>query len=63
MLTSMDLKIERIKNQKTATELSEHLGVSNSYVCLMEQGKRTISTEIYEKWLLFLKIKYKENVD
>lgn len=44
-------------NDIEAQEIARYLGVSKTYISLMEKGKRRISADKYEKWAEFLGVK------
>lgn len=55
MKSGMELKIQRIIKNIKATDIAKHLGLSKSYISLMESGNRTIPNNTYEQWIKFLK--------
>lgn len=55
MLTGIELKIKRIRNDYKAMYIAEKLNVSKSYISMLERGKQDIPLHIYEKWILILK--------
>jgi len=61
MLSGKELKIKRIVLDIRANELAEMLGISKSYISLMENGGRKIPSHIYERWIEILGIKNKLN--
>ncbi|PLR99622.1 helix-turn-helix domain-containing protein [Bacillus sp. T33-2] len=60
MYSGMDLKVRRIMNDIEAQEVARYLGVSKTYISLMEKGKRRISQEMYERWAEFLGLNKEE---
>jgi len=52
--TGKRLKLKRVKLDIKAMDIAEMLGVSKSYVSLMEKGDRPIPSEIYSKWIQIL---------
>lgn len=56
MLSGKELKIKRIVADIEAQEIARHLGVSKTYISLMEKGQRRISENTYSKWIEYLKI-------
>jgi transcriptional regulator with XRE-family HTH domain len=61
MLSGKELKIKRIVLDIKANELAEMLGVSKSYISLMENNRRKIPLHIYERWIEILGLKNKIN--
>lgn len=51
MLTGKELKIQRIIKEIEAQEIAKQLGISKTYISLMESGKRNIPKHIYDKWI------------
>ena len=51
MNLGMELREERIRQNRTMTEIAKALGVSEAYISLVETGKRNPSPEILGKWL------------
>jgi transcriptional regulator with XRE-family HTH domain len=54
MLTGKELKIKRILVDIEAQEVAKYLGVSKTYISLMEKGSRRISVDTYVKWIRYL---------
>lgn len=50
----MDLKVKRITSGIKLQEVAKVLKVSNAFVTYMENGKRNIPSDKYEKWIDFL---------
>jgi transcriptional regulator with XRE-family HTH domain len=57
MLTAKEMKIKRIINEVTATSLADKLGISKSYVSLIEKGRREIPESLYSKWIEIIEMK------
>lgn len=55
MLSGRQLKIKRILHNIEAKEIAEYLGVSKTYISLMENEKRKIPTNLYKRWVKYLK--------
>jgi len=54
MLSGKQLKIKRIMLDVEAKAIARQLGVSKSYISLMEKGERNIPEDKYIKWIEFL---------
>jgi transcriptional regulator with XRE-family HTH domain len=50
----MELKIKRIMLGIEARAIAQYLGVSKTYISLMESGKRRISDDLLHRWSEFL---------
>jgi transcriptional regulator with XRE-family HTH domain len=53
----LKLKVQRIVLGIEARSIAEHLGISKTYISLMENGKRRISDDLLHKWSEYLGIK------
>jgi transcriptional regulator with XRE-family HTH domain len=56
MLSGKELKIKRIIADVEAKEVARYIGISKTYISLMEKGQRRIPEEIYDKWINYLEI-------
>jgi transcriptional regulator with XRE-family HTH domain len=54
LLTGKELKIIRIMKDIEAKEVAKQLGISKSYISLMESGKRNVPKSLYDKWINIL---------
>lgn len=54
MLTGKELKIKRILIDVEAKEIASHIGISKTYISLMENGQRRIPESTYHKWIDYL---------
>lgn len=54
MLTGKELKIKRIISDIEAQDIAKHLGVSKTYISLMEKDQRRILEDTYAKWINYL---------
>lgn len=54
MLSGKELKIKRIILDVEAQEIARHIGISKTYISLMEKGSRPINSNIYQKWINYL---------
>lgn len=50
LLTGMDLKLERVARQVTATALAEKMGVSRSWLSMLE-GRYSVKPEVSSRYL------------
>ncbi len=49
-MSGLDFKIRRIKKNKKQKDIAILLGITPSYVCIMENQKVPIPDDIYSKW-------------
>jgi predicted transcriptional regulator len=54
MYTGKELKVKRILLDIEAQEIASHIGISKTYICLMEKGQRRIPEVTYHKWIGYL---------
>jgi transcriptional regulator with XRE-family HTH domain len=54
MLTGKELKVKRILIDIEAKEIASHIGISKTYISLMERGQRRIPESTYYKWIDYL---------
>lgn len=51
MLSPEKLKLIRLLKKKTQKEIADKIGCSKQYITMMENRKRPIKQEYYEKWI------------
>jgi len=51
MLSADKLKFLRIHRKLKQRQIADYVGVSLRYVKMVENGKRTLSQEKYDKWI------------
>ncbi|MED3562279.1 helix-turn-helix transcriptional regulator [Bacillus xiapuensis] len=54
MLSGKELKVKRILLDVEAREIANHIGISKSYISLMEKGARRIPDDKYDVWIQYL---------
>jgi predicted transcriptional regulator len=54
MYTGKELKIKRIVLDIEAKEIASHIGISKTYISLMEKGQRRIPEVTYHKWINYI---------
>ena len=54
MRTGKQLKMKRIELDIKGKDIAMQLGVSTTYICLMEKGEKNIPSHIYGRWVELL---------
>lgn len=51
----LKLKLERISRKIKAKEIANYLGYTPSLISMVENGKRSVDSDTYDKWIHYIR--------